>query len=75
MILLYSSLLKGEEAKIIMTPGDTAEGPHSAIGKINRCINSSRIGMQMPYSAIVRMLQKICRRRGHNDLLEERIWG
>ena len=53
MILLYGSLLKGEEAKIIMTLGDTAEGPHSATGKISHCINTSEIGMQMPFSAIL----------------------
>lgn len=53
MILLYSSLLKGEEAKIIMTAGDTAEGPHSVTGKINHCISRSRLGMQMPFSAIL----------------------
>lgn len=35
MILLYSSFLKGEEAKITVTLGKlSAEGPHSATGKI-----------------------------------------
>lgn len=53
MVLLCSSRLKGEEAKIIMTVGDTAEGPRSATGKSNHCINRSKIGMQMPFSAIL----------------------
>lgn len=54
MILLYSSFLEGEEAKITMTPRErSAIGPHSAIGKINRCIDSNTIEMQMPFAPIL----------------------
>lgn len=53
-ILLCGSLLEGEEAKITITLGEgSAEGPHSATGKINHCINSGQIGMQMSFSSII----------------------
>ena len=43
MIFLYSSFLKGEEAKITMTLGKlSAEGPHSATGKIKRSQTNKR---------------------------------
>ena len=74
MILLYSSFLKGEEAKITVTPGElSAEGTHSAIGKINHCIDSSKIGTQMPY--FMHTSKRSVEERGHNDTLEERISG
>lgn len=62
-----------------MTLGEvSAEGPHSTIGKINRCINSSKIWMQMPFSPILWILQKkkkILRGKGHHGTLEDRISG
>lgn len=53
MILLYGSLLEGEQARITMILGEvSAEGPHSATGTIHHYINSGKVGMQMPFSPI-----------------------
>jgi hypothetical protein len=74
MILLCSSLLKGEEAKITMTVGEvSAEGLHSAIGKIDIVQTAGRLGCKCHFPLFYEYLKKIYKSKGPNATLKERI--